>query len=211
MTPERPPVAVLGGTFDPVHNGHIALAMAVRDAIGAEQAWLIPAHAPALRPEPEVTAPIRLAMAEAAVRDLRGMHVMDTELRRGGVSHTLDTLEAIEAARPELQAWWILGADAVRHIGSWHRSDELRAVIHLVVVQRACAAHFDEAEADSLGLDPARTRVLDLTPPPVSATDVRRRILAGEPIDGLVPPAVAGIIAARGLYRSDRGAIMDVG
>ena len=200
MTPELRRVAVLGGTFDPVHSGHIALALSVRDSIGAGEAWLVPAATPALRAQPVAPAEVRLAMLEAATRDIPGMRVVDVELRRPGVSHTIDTLEALAIDHPGLQPWWILGADAARRLAEWHRSDELRAAIHLVVVQRSGTAHFDQAEARSLGLDPLRTVVLDITPPAVSASEVRRRVAAGEAIGGLVPSAVADIIATRGLY-----------
>jgi nicotinate-nucleotide adenylyltransferase len=202
MIPEPARVAVLGGTFDPVHVGHIALATAARDAIGAAEAWLVPARTPALRVEPVAPAHLRLAMLETAVRTTPGVRVVDVELRRAGVSYTIDTLEALRRSHPETEPWWIVGADAARHINDWHRSDKLLAILHLAVVQRAGSPRFDEAEARSLGLDPRRTAVLDLTPPAVSATEVRRRVAAGEPISRLVPGAVADIIAASGLYRS---------
>jgi nicotinate-nucleotide adenylyltransferase len=202
MTPEPRRVAVLGGTFDPVHVAHLALATGARDAIGAAEAWLVPARTPALRDEPVAPGHLRQAMLEAAVRATPGVRVVDIELRRPGVSYTLDTLESLLASQPGVEPWWIVGADAARHIHQWHRSEDLLAILHLAVVQRAGSPRFDEAEARSLGLDPQRTRVLGLTPPAVSASEVRRRVAAGEPIAGLVPGAVADIIAASGLYRS---------
>jgi nicotinate-nucleotide adenylyltransferase len=201
MTPEPSRVAVLGGTFDPVHLGHIALATAAREAIGAAEAWLLPARTPALRVEPVAPAHLRLAMLETAVRNTPGLRILDVELRRPGVSYTIDTLEALRQSHPKTEPWWVVGADAARHINDWHRRDELLAILHLAVVQRAGSAHFDEAEARLLGLDLRRTAVLELTPPAVSATEVRRRVAAGENISRLVPAAVADIIAASGLYR----------
>jgi nicotinate-nucleotide adenylyltransferase len=199
---ERRRVAILGGTFDPVHNGHLALVTAAREAIAAHGAWLLPARTPALREEPVAPAQLRMAMLEAAVRGLPGVRVEDIELRRAGVSYTIDTLAALRGAYPDLEPWWILGSDAVRHIGEWQRSAELLGVLNVVVVQRAGAPDFDEGEARSLGLGADRTIVLDLTPPAVSASEVRRRVAAGEPISPLVPRAVADIIAASGLYGS---------
>jgi nicotinate-nucleotide adenylyltransferase len=200
-TPERR-VAVLGGTFDPVHVAHLAAATGARDAIGADEAWLVPARAPALRGEPLAPPHLRLAMLETAVRATPGLRVLDVELRRPGVSYTIDTLEALRAARPADEAWWVVGADAARHIGEWHRSDDLLGILHLAIVQRAGSPRFSDAEARSLGLDADRTLVLDVTPPSVSATEVRRRVMRGESIKGLVPQAVADIISASGLYRS---------
>jgi nicotinate-nucleotide adenylyltransferase len=202
MTAEPRRVAVLGGTFDPVHRGHLAIVAAVRPVIGASEAWLLPARTPALRDEPVAPAGLRLAMLEAAVRGEPSVRVVDLELRRRGVSYTIDTLAALAAAEPGTEHWWILGADAVRHIGDWHRSAELLETIHVAVVQRAGAPPLDEAEARALGLHDSRTRVLDIWPPAVSASDVRARVAAGQPVTTLVPAAVADIIAASGLYRS---------
>jgi nicotinate-nucleotide adenylyltransferase len=202
MTAEPRRVAVLGGTFDPVHTGHLALLAAVRESIGADEAWLVPARQAALRAEPVAPAQLRLAMLETAVRDLAGVRILDLELRRPGISYTIDTLHALATAHPAVQPWWILGADAARHLPEWHRSSEVLERIHVVVVQRVGTRRFDEAEALALGLDPLRTTVLDLTPPAVSASEVRRRVAAGEALDGLVPAAVAHIIAASGLYRT---------
>jgi nicotinate-nucleotide adenylyltransferase len=202
MTPEPRRVTVLGGTFDPTHRGHLALATGVRDLVGATESWLVPARVPALRGEPVAPAQLRLAMLEAAVRATPGVSVIDIELRRRGVSHTIDTMEELRRSRPDVTPLWILGADAARRLPEWHRSAELLDILHAVVVQRAGAAHFDEAEARSLGLAESRTTILELTPPPVSASRVRRLVAAGEPITGLVPPAVADIIAASGLYRT---------
>jgi nicotinate-nucleotide adenylyltransferase len=202
MTPERRRVAVLGGTFDPVHLAHLALATGARDAIGADEAWLVPARTPALRDEPVAPPHLRLAMLETAVRATRGLRVVDVEFRRPGPSYTIDTLEALRATHPGDEPWWVLGADAARHIHEWHRSDELLETLRLVVVQRAGSPHFDAAQARELGLDPERTVVLDLRPPEISASEVRRRVARGDSITGLVPKPVADIISASGLYRS---------
>jgi nicotinate-nucleotide adenylyltransferase len=202
MTPESRRVAVLGGTFDPVHLAHIALATGARDAIGAQEAWLVPARSPALRDEPVAPPHLRLAMLETAVRATPGLRVVDVEFRRPGTSYTIDTLDALRGTHPADEPWWVVGADAARHIHEWHRSDELLAMLRLVVAQRAGSPYFDNAQARALGLDPERTVVLDLTPPEISASEVRRRVARGDSITGLVPRAVADIISASGLYRS---------
>jgi nicotinate-nucleotide adenylyltransferase len=141
-------------------------------------------------------------MLQAAVRGLPGVRVVDLELRRPGVSYTIDTLAALAASEPNTEPWWILGADATRHIREWHRSAELLDAIRVVVVQRDGAPRLEVAEARALGLADERTRVLDILPPAVSASEVRARVAAGQPVDGLVPAAVADIIAASGLYRA---------
>ena len=202
MTPELRRVCLLGGTFDPVHLGHLALATQARDLAGATETWLVPARIPALRSEPVAPAQLRLAMLEAAVRTIPGVTVSDIELRRRGDTFTIDTLEALRTSHPDIEPWWILGADAARHLPEWHRAGAVLEMLHLVVVQRAGVVHFDEREALALGLAPERTLVLELTPPAVSASEVRLRVAAGKPVTGMVPPAVAAIIAASGLYRT---------
>lgn len=199
---DRGRVAVLGGTFDPVHAAHLDLAARARDAIGATEAWLVPARTPALRGEPVAPAQLRLAMLESAVRSLPRMRVLDIELRRPGVSYTVDTLDALAAAHPAVEPWWVVGADAARTLPDWHRSTDLLATMRIAVVQRAGTEPFTDREAVALGMDPSRTIVLDIVPRDVSASEVRRRVAAGHPIAGMVPAAVADIISASGLYRS---------
>ena len=162
----------------------------------------MPAGRPALRGEPVAPAHLRQAMLESAVRGTPGLRVIDVELRRPGVSYTVDTLDVLGAKHPGTEPWWVVGADAARHIHEWHRSEDLLRTARVVVVQRAGSPAFDDAEARSLGLAPERTVVLQLTPPDVSASEVRDRVAGGRSIAGLVPPAVADIIAASGLYRS---------
>ena len=193
-------VAVLGGTFDPVHLGHLALLARAREAIGAGEGWLLPAGRPALRDHPVAAAELRLAMLDAAISDVPGARVIDAELRRPGTSYTVDTLAALDARDPGREHWGVLGADAARRIGEWHRSDELLRTARLVIAQREEVARFDASEARTLGFDDSRTVVLADAPPAVSASDIRRRVAAGLPLDGLVPRAVAEIIAASGLY-----------
>jgi nicotinate-nucleotide adenylyltransferase len=201
MTAEHHRVVALGGTFDPVHNGHIAIATSVRDALGAVECWMVPARTPNLRDRPLASAADRHDMLIAAVAVLPAVRVIDIELHRPGASYTIDTLDELGRAYPAVELWWVLGADAARHIGNWHRSEELRQRARFALVQRAGTPVLVDADVLALGLDPARTRVLSLTPPPVSASAVRDRAAAGESLAGLVPATVAALISERGLYR----------
>lgn len=202
MTAEPRRVVVLGGTFDPVHNGHLAIAAAVPAALDAAECWMVPARAPNLRDAPAASPTDRRDMLTAATRGLPGVRVVDNELHREGGSYTIDTLDELSAAFPGAELWWVLGADAVRHVREWHRSDDLLRRGHFVVVQRAGTPPVDAAELGILGLDPGRTRVLAFTPPPVSAGLIRSLVAAGRSIADLVPPTVATVIAERALYRS---------
>ncbi len=206
MTSERQRVAILGGTFDPVHNGHLALLLGARDALNAVEGWLLPAGRPNLREQATASAADRRDMLAAAIAGTPGLLVMDIELRRRGHSFTVDTDEALRAQHPELDLWWILGADAVRRIREWHRMEDLLARARFAIVQRAGTPPIDVAELHALGLHPRRTRLLPLTPPHVGATQVRARLAAGASIEELVPAPVAALIADRGLYGTAAGA-----
>jgi nicotinate-nucleotide adenylyltransferase len=193
-------VAVLGGTFDPIHAGHLAVLEQVCRTVDADEGWLVPTATPPHRRPAHASAQDRLAMAEAAAAGHPGVRVLDLEIRRGGLSYTVDTLDALEREHPGTLVWLILGADAARDVPAWHRAEELLGRAHFVVVNRSGVPPLDEEEARRLGFDLERTRLIRLDSPPVSATEIRRRLAAGEPVAGLVPPDVAGIIAARRLY-----------
>jgi len=191
---------VLGGTFDPIHAGHLAILDQVRRAVGAGEALLIPTATPPHRRPTHAGPADRLAMTEAAAAGLPGVRVLDLEIRRDGLSYTIDTLDELERLHPGVDIWFTAGADAAREVRAWHRAPELLARARFVLVNRSGVPPIDEAEARALGFDPERTRLVRVESPPVSATEIRRRVAAGEPLDDLVPPAVARLIAARGLY-----------
>lgn len=199
VTPRR--VVLLGGTFDPVHCGHVSVAEQVRVALDAAEVWLIPVNTPPHRPAAVASALDRLALAQAVAAGSRTMRVLDIELRRPGASYTIDTLEELARAHPDVELWFLLGADAAREIGSWHGARRLLASHRFVLVNREGVPELREDEARRLGFRTALTRVLSVDSPDVSATDIRRRVRDGESLAGLVPDAVAAVMSERGLYR----------
>ncbi|MFC3129292.1 nicotinate-nucleotide adenylyltransferase [Coralloluteibacterium stylophorae] len=149
------PVVLYGGTFDPVHNGHLAVARAARDALAAE-VRLLPAADPPHRPPPGADAGQREAMLRTAVEGETGLRVDTTELVRGGRSYTADTLEAVRAGlAPATPLVWLLGADAFRGLPQWHRWPALLDAAHWLVALRPGHA-------------------LDALPPPLAAEWARR-------------------------------------
>jgi nicotinate-nucleotide adenylyltransferase len=201
VTPVRC-VAVLGGTFDPIHAGHLAILDQVRRAAGADEAWLIPTNRPPHRRPTHAGPEDRLAMTRAAAEGMPGVRVLDLEIRRDGLSYTIDTLDELERLHPGVVLWFTVGADAARDVPRWHRAAELLDRARFIVVNRSGVPPIDDAEARRLGFDAERTMLIHVDSPPVSATDVRRRVAAGEPIAGLVPPAVERLITERSLYVS---------
>ncbi len=196
----RRPVAVLGGTFDPIHAGHLAVLDQVRRALGADEAWLVPTALPPHRRPAYASVDDRLAMVRAAAEGHEGVRVLDLEARRPGPSYTIDTLDELERLHPGTTPWFILGADAARDIGQWHRAGELLDRANFVIVNRSGVPALDDAQASALGFAPERTRVLHVDSPDISASEIRRRVAAGEPVEGMVPGAVARFIAMRNLY-----------
>jgi nicotinate-nucleotide adenylyltransferase len=191
---------VLGGTFDPIHAGHLGILEQVRRAVGADEAWLLPTGEPPHRRPAHASAEDRLAMTEAAAQGHPGMRVLDVEARRPGPSYTVDTFGELERSYPRTEIWLTLGADAARDVPHWHRVEDLLERARFVLVNRTRVPQLDEAEMRTLGFDPARTRLIHVDSPPVSATEIRRRFAAGESVDDMVPSPVAAFIRTNRLY-----------
>lgn len=194
-------VGILGGTFDPVHHGHLVIAEEAREALGLERVLLVPAASPPHKPGRPVTDAVhRLAMAELAVAGNPAFSVGRLELDRGGTSYTVDTLEAL-LADGLVDPWFILSAEALAEFPAWREPGRILDLARLAVVPRG--------GSDPLGPDwfaaryPGRgDRVRFLAGPllPISGSVVRRRAAAGRSVRYLVPDAVAAYIAQHSLY-----------
>jgi nicotinate-nucleotide adenylyltransferase len=212
----RPRVGLLGGTFDPIHNGHVAAARAAHRELALDSVRFIPAARPPHRPDsPHASEYHRVEMVRRAIAATAGWEVSDLELRRHGPSYTFDTLTAlhVEGLTP-LQVFFITGTDAFAEIATWHRYHEVLDAAHFVVVTRpgvsldALRLRLPSLEhrvsTPSAVADSATTRIIfmEADTPDVSSTEIRRRAARGETLDGLVPPAVAAYISHHQLYRS---------
>lgn len=195
-------LGVLGGTFDPVHNGHVAAAEAAAECAELDEVVFVPAGDPPHRPAAEATPQQRLEMCRLAVADDSRFAVSDVEVRRDGPSYTLDTLLALRGENPHAELFLILGWDAASQLRSWHRPDEVLSLAPIVVVSRPGRGAPDEADLRSAGLDPARIVLCARPTPAVSGSEIRRALAAGKSIGGMVPAAVERYIAAHRLYRA---------
>jgi nicotinate-nucleotide adenylyltransferase len=210
-------VGILGGTLDPIHVGHIETALAVRRTLGLDQVLVLPSRVPPHRSsQPHASRYHRFAMAALAVIDIDGLAVSDLELASPGPSYTADTLARLHAAGLEAsRLHFITGADAFAEIETWRQYPDVLSLAHFVVVSRpgtpvdelrqrlpALAARMMPASAATMVADRASILLLDAATPDVSSTEIRRRIAAGESLEGLVPAAVARHIAKHGLYSS---------
>jgi nicotinate-nucleotide adenylyltransferase len=186
-------VGVLGGTFDPAHVGHVVAATECRWGLHLDQVLLVVAGDPWQKRGRVVASPEdRLALARAAAFGVDGVEASSIEVERAGPSVTADTLE--ELAAPGRELFVLLGADAVANMPTWRRLDETRDLATVVVIERAGDAH---AEPPGPGWRFERLSIPRLD---VSSSDIRDRLAAGRPVDGLVPVAVMAEIEARGLY-----------
>jgi nicotinate-nucleotide adenylyltransferase len=190
-------LGVFGGTFDPVHVGHVVVAAETRSALGLDRVLLVVAGDP-WQKRGKVVAPAhdRLALAQAAVEDVDGVEASAIEIERDAPSVTADTLDAL--AGPHRELFLVLGADAVANMHTWRRLDDTRSLATIVVVERNGDVH---AEPPGPGWKVERVPIPRLD---VSSSDVRERLAAGRPVDGLVPAAVVRAIRARGLYTDPR-------
>ena len=210
-------IGVLGGTFDPIHNGHLDVADAARCACALDTVLLVPARVPPHRAgAPPAPAAHRFAMAAMAANARDDLRVSDIELREDGPSFTSITLDRLAAYghRPT-QLFFITGADTFADIASWHDYPAVLDRSHFVVVSRpghpvaALRAHSalqarmrDAAGAAGADGDSVSIWLVDATTRAVSSSALRRRMTGGQPIDGLVPEDVARHITKHGLYSS---------
>jgi len=189
MSSER--IGVFGGTFDPVHVGHLTAACAARHQLRLDRVLLVVARDPwQKRGSVVASAEDRYAMVAAACAGVDGLEASRIEIDRPGPTFTADTLEALAA--PGRVVYLVLGADAAAGLDSWERPEVVRAAATLAVVTR-----------DGGPPPPAGAAVVDMPRLDVSSTDLRRRIAAGEPVDFLVPEGARAIVRDRRLYTRD--------
>lgn len=188
-------IGIFGGTFDPPHIGHLVAALEVRDALDLDRMVLVPANVPwqKVGTRDITAASIRLELTRAAIEGLTGLEVSDREIRRGGDSFSVDTVEELLAEDPTRQVFVVVGADTEALLDTWERIGDLRAQATVVVVSRG---------ADQLPTGPGAPVERVVIPRlDVSSTELRSRVADDRSIAVLVPPAVQVIVEARRLYR----------
>ena len=188
----NPRIGVLGGTFDPIHLGHLVVASEVCAALALDRVLLVPAHQQPFKDSTGHAAPQhRFAMCQLAVAGDERLEVSDVDIARGGVTYTVDTLGDIAVAYPGADLFFIAGADAVSRLSEWRDYERLLELARFVGVGRS--GHPTPVLA-------APHLVVDTPEVGVSSTEVRRRVRAGAPVRYLVPDAVAAYIAQHALY-----------
>ncbi|MDX1506076.1 MAG: nicotinate-nucleotide adenylyltransferase [Spongiibacter sp.] len=216
MTAARHHTIVFGGTFDPIHHGHLRSAIELREALAAEELRLVPSHRPPLRGAPGADSKQRLAMVEAAIAGTPGLVVDGRELLRDRPSYTVDTLRQMRAEFGEDRALtWVMGSDAYNQLHRWQQWQSLFELANVLVIERADFALQPAAEvaefcaprrlagASELGRQAAGGfYCMSLIQLPISASDIRDRIRCGRSIRYLVPDGVAELIHHWALYQA---------
>lgn len=203
----RASIGILGGTFDPIHLGHLALARAARSNVGFDEIVFVPAaHPPHKLGRPISPASDRLAMVELAIEGEPATSVSRIELDRSGPSYTVDTVAAMldEAARADraIDITVILSAESFADLPDWHAADRLVELAAIAVAPRPGHPLPDPTTlADRLPGLVGHLIVINDILPDISASAIRARVAAGRPIDHLVPPRVAAYIEEHHLYR----------
>lgn len=193
-------IGLLGGSFDPVHLAHTALAETARKHLALDELQLIPAANPWQRQPLAASPEHRLAMLVLAIAGKPGLLINPIEIERGGKTYTIDTLEQL----PQVSEYfWVLGSDQLANFCSWHRWEDIARHVHLAVAERPGDNSHAPIPLQRL-LDQVEKSLIRLPfeASPVSASDIRRRLAKGLSVDGLLDSAVIQYIRQHGLYQA---------
>jgi nicotinate-nucleotide adenylyltransferase len=196
-------VGILGGTFNPPHVAHLVCAQEALAQLDLDRVLLMPVAAPPHKPLPDDPGPeVRLEMCRRAAGEEARLEVSDLEVRRGGPSYTVATLEELHASHPEHELTFIAGGDMAASLPEWREPERVLELARFAVAERdgAQRAEIEARTASLAGRE--RIEFFDMPLLRISSSAIRSRVAAGRPIRWLVPDAVAGYIAEHGLYRS---------
>ncbi len=213
MHTQKSAIGILGGTFDPIHFGHLRTALEIQQALELKEVRLIPCYQPVHRKLPLASATDRLAMVRAAIANEPALTVDDCEIQRQTPSFTIETLENLRTNLPDTPLCLIMGIDALLGLPGWHRADEILQFAHLVVAHRPqyqlpktgivadlLKAHLTHSAPSLHEILAGQIYLHPVTPLEISATDIRRQIASGKNPRYLLPDAVYKYIEEHGVY-----------
>ncbi len=193
-------IGIMGGTFDPIHLGHMIAAERAREDCGLDEVWFIPSFVPPHKEQPPgANADERLKMVGLAIGDHPQFRIRDMEIRRGGVSYSVDTVRQLRADHPDHQFFYIIGADMVQYLPKWYKIEEILSSVRFI------GLHRPGVDLGALPLPPAIESGLlmaEMPPIGVSSTEIRQRRMRRLSIRYLVPERVRQYIEEKGLYEA---------
>jgi nicotinate-nucleotide adenylyltransferase len=197
-------LGIMGGTFDPIHYGHLVAAEMARSEFNLNKVLFIPTGTPPHKNRGDISAAdLRYEMVERAIKDNPAFICSDIEIRRQGPSYTVDTMRVLNGAWPEYELYFITGTDALREIFSWHKAEEILNLIQFIGASRPgfdasdFLQHVQEEHPEIQG----KIHHLEVPALAISSTDIRHRVKQGQPIRYLLPESVRLFIEKSNLYR----------
>lgn len=203
-------IGLFGGTFNPVHNGHIQLAQQLLDAYALHRIEFVPCHLPVHRDKPQVSPDQRKQMLELAIQPFKNFQLNSLELDRGGASYTFDTLCEIKSRNPDSVLCWLMGADSFNSFSSWKNPAGILQLAHLIVCSRPGFeidtqqwASYLLTEGDSLQQHAAgKIDIFQMLPSPCNATEIRQRLKKAESVKGCLAQPVLNFILQNHFYET---------
>lgn len=192
-------IGIMGGTFDPIHIGHLVAAETVREGLGLDEVWFMPSHIPPHKAEAGFSAEERMQMVELAIGTQPAFRTLDIELRRGGVSYTVDTMGELAAKYPDADFHFIIGTDMVNYLPKWNRIEELAGLTRFAAVGRGGYELHEEVVPEAVA------NVIDYFDMPqleISSTEIRGRLKSGRSARYLVPEKVYDYLQRSGSHAS---------
>ncbi|MDR0267941.1 nicotinate-nucleotide adenylyltransferase [Paenibacillus sp.] len=190
-------VGIMGGTFDPIHIGHLLAAEAARDSFGLDEVWFMPSHIPPHKEQAGASGEDRLGMVAEAISDHPCFRTLDIEIRRGGISYTIDTVKDIRSSFEGIEFHFIIGADMVNYLPKWEGIEELVNHMSFIGVGRPGTTLNLEALPPYLQ---GKVLLADMPQVDISSTEIRERLATGHSIRYMVTDSVYDYIRRRGLY-----------
>ena len=188
-------IGLFGGSFDPVHLGHLLVAQAAGEELALDRLFFIPAAQSPFKPSAQPASPaLRGRMLRLSLVGKSGCEIDTQELTRGGVSFTIDTVRDYTRRFPQAELFYLIGADHVPTLPKWREAGELARLVQFVVIPRPGQVLADPPA-------PFRVRVLGGWPLQLSSSQIRARVQAGQPVEHLLPPGIADVVREAGLYR----------
>lgn len=195
-------IGIMGGAFDPIHVGHLLVAEAARDQFGLEEVWFMPSHLPPHKRQAGVSCQMRLEMVAEAIAGNPAFKPLDIELVRGGISYTIDTMKELKGMHPDIEFYFIIGADMINYLPKWEGIEDLVNMVKFIGLQRP-GSMLDLDTLPQFIEDAVLLAEMPLVD--ISSSLIRRRMAKGQSVRYMVPESVYEYMIRSGIYAVQPG------